>query len=73
LKATVIPVGAPVLVRATSPVKLVRVSVTVLVPCWPCWILTVAGFSANAIVGVTGAVTVTVSVVVWFVTPAATP
>jgi hypothetical protein len=36
LKLTVAPVGAPLLVNATAPVKFVRAIVRVLVPDWPC-------------------------------------
>ena len=62
LNDTFIPFGWPVAVSATAPVKLVRVIVRALVADWPCAMLSVAGASANAMVGVTGAVTVTVSV-----------
>ena len=72
LNATVIPAGAPVLVRATSAVKLVRVSVTVEVPLAPAWIDTVAGATASEMLPA-AAVTVTVSVVVAFDTPVPAP
>jgi len=68
---TAIPVGAPVLVRVTSPVKLVRTSVRVAVPDALCATLTVAGLTDTAIAA--AAVTVTVSVVVAFVTPVPEP
>jgi hypothetical protein len=64
LKLTVAPVGAPLLVNATAPVKFVRAIVRVLVPDCPCWMLKVAGTSDNEIAGTTGAVTVTVNVAV---------
>jgi hypothetical protein len=73
LKVTVTPAGAPVAASATAPVKFVRVVVRALVPCAPCCTLNVAGFSARAIAGTTGAVTVSESVAVWFETPVPLP
>ena len=46
-RVAVTPVGAPVTVRPTSPVKLVRVMLTVLVPLAPCATDNVAGVNAR--------------------------
>jgi hypothetical protein len=57
LNVTVTPVGAPVLVRVTSPVKFVRVNVSVDVPDAPAWTERLAGF-AEIEIAAAGAVTV---------------
>jgi hypothetical protein len=70
LKVTVIPVGAPVAVRATAPVNgAVRVSVSALVPWAPCWTLSVAGARLSEKLPVGAAWTTRVSGAVTAVTP----
>jgi hypothetical protein len=72
LNVTVTPVGAPLLVRATSPVKFVRVNVTVDVPDAPACTESVAGF-VEIEIAAAGAVTVSVSVAVAFEMPVPLP
>ena len=74
LKPTVRPAGAPLLVRATSAVKFVRVSVRVAFPDpLPACTDSVVGATAIAMLEAGGAVTVTVSVAVAFATPVPAP
>lgn len=72
VKVTVIPAGAPLLVRATAPVKPpTRATLAVAVPLCPCTMLTAAGVTASVNPG--AAVIVSCTVAVCALTPVPVP
>ena len=71
LKLPVIPAGGVSSERVSVPVKLVRVTVTLVLPLRPAWMLSVGGLRVSTTLG--AAVTVSPKVVLALPTPVALP